>query len=129
MKALLMILTQDSNPAKNQIQRYNDTSITINNVIYHKSLIVSANTLFTDWPVRSIDDLTEENLHQLTIENPEIILIGTGPTATILRDALLAPLFSKNLSVECMSNGAACRTFAALCAENRHVVAGIILEG
>jgi len=122
-----MVLMQDDNLAQFQIQAYAEGSIVVNGQKYTKSLIISPNQLITDWPVTDIRQITTEQLTALWVEGAEIILLGTGPKSVILSDEILAPLLEKHYNVECMNTGAACRTYTALSAEGRKVVAGLII--
>lgn len=122
-----MQLTQDENNAQYQIQAVSEAGITINKKTYSESLIISPNRLITQWGPKSYEDLTDAYLLQLIETQPEIILLGTGSASKILSDEKMAVLLKKQYQLECMSTPAACRTYTILSAENRHVVAGLIL--
>jgi uncharacterized protein len=54
--------------------------------------------------------------------------VGTGEKQVFLAASVLAPLTSKRIGVECMTLGAACRTFNLLSAEGRKVMALLVIE-
>ncbi len=58
---------------------------------------------------------------------PEVILIGYNGHNKLLIE-LIQDLAKKKIGLECMSIGAACRTFNILLSEGRKVVAGFILN-
>lgn len=123
-----MIINEDHASSRYQIKAYSPGAITINETTYEKSLILSASTLITDWPPHSLSDLTPAHLDTLLTLNPQIILLGTGKQFALPETSLLAPLYEKQFSVECMDTGAACRTFMALAAEDRNVVAALLID-
>lgn len=123
-----MVLSEDLNDANYQVQSYSPAGVIINGETYTHSLIVSPNKIEPNWPPTAITAITTEDLLRLIDFAPEIILLGTGEHSIILSDALLAPLLTKQHSIECMSTAAACWTYAALSAEGRRVVAGLIIN-
>ncbi len=123
-----MILTQDTSDAPFQIRAYGDGIITVNENVYQKSLIISAQTLITDWPPQSFQELTEKDWAPVLDLKPELVLLGTGRQFKMPHPSLLAPLYLKKIGVESMDTGAACRTYTALIAEGRNVVAALIIQ-
>lgn len=123
-----MVLNEDANDAQYVIRSHSDKEIKVNNVSYESSLIISANQLKENWPPQHINAITAEDLLMLSAFKPEIILLGTGKKSKILPADVLAPLLNQQYNVECMSTAAACRTYAVLSSEGRHVVAGLIIE-
>lgn len=123
-----MILTQDTSDAPFQIRGYKDGAITVNETIYQKSLIISANQLITDWLPQSFQELTATDWDAVIELKPELVLFGTGQQFKMPRPSMLAPLYLKKIGVESMDTGAACRTFMALLAEGRKVVAALLIQ-
>lgn len=121
------MLTEDQSKATYQIQSISSHKIIINNKSYTSSLIISSNQLIYPWNPASTDTLTDQDLLIFLELKPDIILLGTGEKSIILPPFRLARLLEKNLSVECMSTPAACRTYTVLAAEGRNVAAGLIL--
>ena len=123
-----MQLTEDTNHCQYQIQAYHPGKITINDVLYTKSLILTPDVLISDWGPQSLADLSAHHLEKILELKPEIILLGTGKKFKMPPAALLAPIYKRQQSVECMDTGAACRTFIALSSEGRRVAAGLLIE-
>lgn len=123
-----MTLSLDGNNATYQIRAYQPGSIKINDTLYHQSLIVTPNQCITDWPPQSIDAMTREQFNLILTLQPTLILLGTGhslifPSLEITRDAI-----ERGIGLEIMDTHAACRTYQALTAEDRNVVAALIIR-
>jgi uncharacterized protein len=103
------------------IMGYSDTEIKINQQTYCDHLILSSDHLITPW------DIQGDFLKPLFELNPDVILLGTH-TPDILRQAICKQPTHQSIGIECMTIGAACRTFNLLLSEQRHVVAGFILN-
>ncbi|MDX1838285.1 hypothetical protein DIZ81_10275 [Legionella taurinensis] len=109
------------------VEAYSDTAIQINATLYTQSLVVSTHELISEWPVRRIEELSDNTLASLLKHQPEIILIGHGVTGQFAPPAIYQQLTAQRMALECMSIGAACRTYNVLLSEGRRVVLGIIL--
>lgn len=120
-------LNLDENQAKFQIRAYKAGKIQVNENIYTKSIIVSPNELIDDWQPQSATELTPQSLEIIIAMKPDILLIGTGSRLHLISAAIYGELINKNIGVEVMSTQSACSTYAALTAENRRVVAALIL--
>ena len=118
---------QLESPERNTIRSYTDTSITIGNTVYPHSVIISREILIADWPVRSIQALNETNLETLLALQPDLIIIGHQQPGIQIPLTIISYLSTRRVGIECMSIGAACRTFNLLLSEQRLVVAGIII--
>jgi uncharacterized protein len=121
-------LDLDSNQAKYQIRSYLPGRIQINDTILTSSLIVSPDTLIENWSPQTVTELTAAMLEQIPSLNPDILLIGTGSSLVFLRTEVYGELINLGIGVEVMDTSAACRTFNALSAENRRVVAALIIK-
>lgn len=108
------------------IQAYANNKIQINSIIYEGSLIVSKKEIITDLAIKSIQEIDEHYLNLLTQFKPEIIIIGHENTGEFLPMSITYQLSQQKIGIECMSIGAACRTFNVLLGEQRDVVAGFI---
>ncbi|MBV8803131.1 MAG: hypothetical protein JO131_09290, partial [Gammaproteobacteria bacterium] len=114
-----MSLTLDDNHATYQIRAYQPGSIQINEQIFHKSIIVMANQLISDWTPQLFKELTSESLAIFLKLHPDILLIGTGGTLQFPPAVVYGELINAGIGVEIMDTHAACRTYNALTAENR----------
>lgn len=109
-----------------QIQRYTTDSITVNGQVYTTSLIVLPKQIRV-WAVDNFASLTEVHFASLIPLQPEVVLLGTGTKIQFPALTLLAPLINQNIGVEVMDTPAACRTYNVLMAEERAVVAALLL--
>ena len=100
--------------------------IQVVNDFYDSSIILSANQVIPDWPVKSIEDITEQRLEKVLDLQPEVVLIGTGARQVFLPPRQMMFFYSRNIGVEVMTSAAACRTFNVLVSESRNVVAVLI---
>jgi uncharacterized protein len=123
-----MGLELDENPAHYQIKSYRPGRIQINNVIYTHSIIVSAEKLIDNWNPLSISELTRQDLAIILELSPAILLIGTGSTLEFPALDIYGDLINEGIGVEVMDTHAACHTYTVLTAENRNVVAALIVN-
>ena len=121
-----MPLAEDKITSRYSISAYNPGEIIVNQTAYRESLILSPQTIHCPWPVLSVDELNESNLQLVLDMNPHVVLLGTGEQQ-IFPDSRIVALFGqRGIGLEVMDNGALCRTFNILVAEDREVVAAII---
>lgn len=123
-----MGLTLDENKAHYQIRAYQPGRIQINEEIYQQSIIVGPDTLITDWPPQYITELTYADLTIIREHRPTILLIGTGDKLTFPELSIYGDLINQGIGVEIMNTRAACFTYNALSAENRNVIAALIIK-
>ncbi len=122
-----MRLSLESGPAGNRIRGYAPGRVYVGETVYRRSFAVSAEQLVADWGPEIFDDLTSNDLAMLAAFNPEVVILGCGATQRFPEPATIAPLTSRGIGVEVMETGAACRTFNVLLAEDRRVVAALIV--
>ncbi len=91
------------------------------------SCILTADRIVAPWAVGSAETLTEDDLAPVLELAPEVILLGTGPSAVFPAARLRARIQSKQIGFECMDTPAACRTYNILLSEDRRVAAALIL--
>lgn len=121
-------LDLDSNQAKYQIRSFVPGRIQVNDTILTSSLVVSPDTLIENWTPQVITELTPAALELIPTLNPDILLIGTGAKLVFIKAEIYGALINQGIGVEIMDTSAACRTFNALTAENRRVVAALIIK-
>ena len=122
-----MQITQDP-AADNHIKHYENGQITIKETTYTKNLIVSPQVLIDSWPVNCFSDINSAHLDALFKQKPELVILGTGQQQEFPSPVILQYFAERQVGVEVMTTGAACRTFNILLAEGRQVVAGLILK-
>ena len=121
-----MPLAEDKISSRYSISGYNSDEIFVNQKTYRESLILSPNSIHCPWQVISVDDLDKSSLQPILDMNPYVVLLGTGERQHF-PDASIYGLFGeRGIGLEVMNNGALCRTFNILVAEDREVVAAII---
>jgi uncharacterized protein len=123
---VIMRFIQDSFTG-NSIRAYSDGEVTINDRTISQSVVITPDSIRL-WEPRSIDELTTQHIERLCELEPEIVIIGTGRQLSFPPPALTAALQVRGIGVEVMAHGAACRTFNILLAEDRRVVAALMME-
>ncbi len=111
--------------AGNVLNSYGPTGFTVNGALHEGSILLSADTIlgFTG-------DITEQALAPLLAIQPplEFLILGYGPSLQIVPPALRAVLKARNIAVDGMDTGAACRTYAVMHSEGRRVGAALLLS-
>ncbi|KTD60968.1 Mth938-like domain-containing protein [Legionella shakespearei] len=108
------------------VQAYDEKQIQINSTVYENSLIVSREEIIADLAIKNIQEIDDEYLKLLLQCKPELIIIGHENTGKFPPYEIISQLSRQRIGIECMSIGAACRTYNVLLAEMRSVVAGFI---
>lgn len=122
-----MKLSEEYARGCNVIHSYQEGKININGKNCTHSLVVSNHTLNNDWAIQDIKQLDKYQLDFLLIDQPEVIIIGTGQQLVFPHPEQYAHLIQRGIGVEFMDTGAACRTYNILLSEDRRVVAGLII--
>lgn len=123
-----MPLTEDIISSRYQITGYHTDAVIINDIKYKNSLILTADSIINPWPVQSIDDLNEQTLKPLLELNADVVLLATGRKQQFPGARLMGQFGQRGIGLEIMDIGALCRTFNILVAEDRAVVAAILLN-
>lgn len=94
--------------------------------VYRQTILLSP-TLLQPWSI-VLADLTMADCEAITQYKPEVFIFGTG--AKLVRPAakIISDLMQRGIGVEVMDTPAACRTFNLLAAEQRKVLAGLIIN-
>jgi uncharacterized protein len=120
-----MRLTLDSDPRINLVRRYEPGLIVIGEQRISRPCIVTPQQLLLDWSARSIDELSDAQLQPLWSLGVDIALLGAGERQEYPGASIRAAFSSRGIALECMSLGAACRTYNILANEARSVLAGL----
>ena len=123
----MALLELDENKATFQIKAYKPGTIQINDAFFTRSLIVSATQLIDNWTPQAVADLKLADFDTIKQLRPDILLIGTGSDLIFLAPEIYGELINHGIGVEIMNTSAARRTFNALTAESRNVVAALLL--
>jgi uncharacterized protein len=121
-----MRLLLESDPRINLVRRYDAGVIVIGEQRITHPCIVTPQKLLLDWSASSIAELSEAQLEPLWALRADIVLLGAGETQQLPGAALRAAFRSRGIALECMSLGAACRTYNILANEARSVLAGLL---
>ncbi|TNF90529.1 MAG: hypothetical protein EP300_02830 [Gammaproteobacteria bacterium] len=122
-----MPLAEDIVTSRHRFSSYGPGSVTVNETVYRQSLVVTASEIHCPWPVASLADISAENLAPIFDSAPAVVLLGTGDRQRFPDARTFALFGERGIGLEVMDNGALCRTFNILVAEDRAVTAAIIL--
>lgn len=123
-----MKFTLEGSSRANLIRGYSSQGIRIGEQQLTGSCIVSADALIADWEPRSFAELEPAHLERILALQPEVVLLGTGPTQRFPSSPIRSALTARGVGLEIMDLGAACRTFNILVQEERRVAAGLFLS-
>jgi len=121
-----MDLTRQHPGDKVYVRKVGAGGITVADATYQTSLILSPETVDANWPVKTVEDVSEEALKPLLGLKPEVVLIGTGKAQRFLDPGLTMMFYRNGIGIEVMDTRAACRTFNILVMEERRVVAALM---
>ena len=110
----------------NIIDAYDDGWVQIKTNKFEKNIIIFPESIISNSPIQSLNDLSKKNLKEIFSFKPEIVLIGTEKQNFFLERSSQTLFYKKNIAVEGMSLTSACRTFNILLAEQRRVILIII---
>ncbi|HEY8508461.1 MAG TPA: Mth938-like domain-containing protein [Steroidobacteraceae bacterium] len=123
-----MKFTLDRPVGVNVVRAYSHQEIRIGEHIIHGSCIVMADALITDWEPATSADLAVPHLDRIFELKPELVVLGTGPLQRFPRSDVRAAFTSRQIGLETMDLGAACRTYNVLVSEGRRAAAALFLE-
>lgn len=121
----IMKMTLDGIDGHNLVTRLEPGVVGIGDREYRSSLVVCANAVIEDWPVRHVSELAA-GLDPILALQPDILVLGTGQVQDFPTPELLARIAGARVGFEVMDNRAACRTYNVLRAESRNVVLALI---
>jgi uncharacterized protein len=101
--------------------------VAINDKPFHQSMVVMAGKVCTDWIATDFASLTPAHFAYFLELSPEVILLGTGAKQHFAHPDLYRELINARISIEFMNTPAACRTYNILVAEDRKVIAAVLL--
>ncbi|QLG86984.1 Mth938-like domain-containing protein [Chitinibacter bivalviorum] len=109
----------------NQITAYDHESVHVNQERHAGSILILPDAV-QPWRPTQFSDLQESDFADLLALEPELVLLGTGPTIQFPHPKLYAALSAKHIGIDTMGTGALCRTFNVLVAEDRRVLALVL---
>lgn len=124
-----MPLAEDIITSQHRLTSYSEDSVSINDAVYRQSLVLTSDSLLCPWPVKTLEQLSAELLAPIFDSKPAVVLLGTGPKQQFPEARIFGLFGEQGIGLEVMDNGALCRTFNILVAEDRAVTAAILLPG
>jgi uncharacterized protein len=112
---------------RNSIRGYDMRSVQVGERALTQNCLISAEHIEL-WDVSDVSQLTAAHFELPLQWQPEIILLGTGARLQFPTPQLIGQIMGRGIGFEVMDLGAACRTFNVLVAEDRRVVAALMLE-
>jgi uncharacterized protein len=122
-----MKLHADQPNALNTVTAYDVDYIEVNRQRHHGPVIIMPQGNVEPWSASSFETLSIADFESLLDRKPELVVFGTGAKQRFPHPKLLASLTQKNIGVEIMNTQAACRTYNILMAEDRQVLAALLL--
>ena len=101
--------------------------VAVNGKRHHQPVVVSAGEVRSDWTATDFAALTAAHFDYFLELKPEVLLLGTGARQQFARPELYRELIRARIGIEFMDTPAACRTYNILVAEDRKVVAAVLL--
>ena len=123
-----MKLHADPLTTLNTVTAYGPGFIEINNVRHVTAVRLTPDQPATEWDIGGFDALRAEDFAALLVDQPEVVLLGTGARQRFPHPKLSAPLARAHVGFEVMDTQAACRTYNILVAEGRRVLAVLLLD-
>ena len=113
--------------SQNTFTGYGEGYVMVNGVRYEASVIVMPARPVELWNVSSLELLDETSASALVTLGAEVLLIGTGQDLRFPERHILRALAAAGIGVEIMDTTAACRTYNILAAEERNVLAAVMV--
>ncbi len=123
-----MALHLDSNTNHKLFTGHGAGYVAVNGQIYQRPVVVLPEELRTDWPATDFVSLNESHFDYFLALKPEVLLLGTGTKQHFAHPNLYRELIRARISIEFMDTPAACRTYNILVAEDRKVVAAVLIH-
>ena len=122
-----MKLSLNTNVTQKIFTAYGEGYVTVSGERFERPIVVLPEKVLTDWHPPTVDAMDETHFDYFLAIKPAILLLGTGTQQRFLHPRLYKALSAAGISVEFMDTGAACRTYNILMAEDRNVVAAILV--
>jgi len=110
------------------IRDVTDKELRIGVQVYRRSIALTSDTVIGEWSNKPVAQLREPDFAELLEKNPELIVLGTGPSNVIPPRELIFALARRGIGLEFMDTAAAARTFNVVAGEGRSVAAVLYLN-
>ena len=122
-----MKLHPSNNTGQKTFTAHGEGYVAVNGERFTRPILVSAGQVQRDWGAQDLATLTPLHFEQILSLAPEVVIFGTGTRQHFPPVQLYRSLIDAGISVEFMDTPAACRTYNILVAEDRKVIAAILL--
>lgn len=123
-----LALHLDTNSNRNLFTEYGEGYVAVNGKQYRQAVVVMAGEVRTDWTAANFASLKQAHFDYFLALKPEVLLLGTGAKQQFAHPSLYRELIQAGISIEFMDTPAACRTYNILVAEDRKVVAAVLID-
>jgi uncharacterized protein len=123
-----MKFTEDARSGIHLVRGYDERGVSIGEARHERPVVVAGTTLITDWPVAALSALSPADLAPVWALQPQVVLLGTGRSQRFPSAGLRRAFAERQVALEAMDLGAACRTYNVLVQEDRAVVALLFPE-
>jgi uncharacterized protein len=110
------------------IRGYSADSVTVGAERLTRPCLVAPSLLVRELGAARVEDLTPADLEPAWALSPQVILLGTGSRLQFAPAAVRAACAARQVALESMDLGAACRTYNVLAQEERAVLALLFPE-
>ena len=122
-----MALHLNTNTNQNLFTGHGEGYVAINGRQFQQPVVVMAGQVRTDWPATDFAALEARHFDYFLELKPEVLLLGTGARQQFAHPNLYRELIRARIGIEFMDTPAACRTYNILVAEDRHVIAAVLI--
>lgn len=122
-----MALHLDTNTNHKLFTEHGEGYVAVNGHRYQQPVVVMAGEVRTDWTAIDFENLDGTHFNYFLELKPEVLLLGTGTKQQFAHPNLYRELIRAKIGIEFMDTPAACRTYNILVAEDRKVVAAVLL--
>jgi uncharacterized protein len=123
-----LALHLDSNTNHKLFTEHGAGYVAVNGQKYLGPVVVMPEAVRTDWTASDFASLNESHFDYFLALKPEVLLLGTGSKQYFAHPNLYRELIRARISIEFMDTPAACRTYNILVAEDRKVVAAVLIN-
>ena len=105
------------------IRSYAEGVVRVGDTNWSNAVLLSSSGLQTALRPQSPESIEERDLEAVFADKPEVVVIGWGGGQTFLPAAQRRWFLERQIGLEIMAIGAACRTYNVLVGDGRRVVA------
>ncbi len=122
-----MALHLETNTNYKLFTEHGEGYVSVNGQRYQRPVVVMPGEVRTDWAATDFSSLIETHFDYFLLLKPEVLLLGTGAKQQFAHPNLYRELIRAKIGIEFMDTPAACRTYNILVAEDRKVIAAVLL--